>query len=1424
MTTQIIWTALPNGFDASYFYFSVFVSHRLSSGSTLAAFPLGPSSPDPTISTNWASSVASGFEMQVSFGGGFVPAERLLSGYPGFWADLDPSVWTAIFPSTTPVDDYAAMIAPTKPSSRAVRTYSAAAIVRQHEALYANAIANSGADYPSVSALPASDFVTALGGFPGLLAALSGPNAFGGVQPAWGAVNHPQHAQFVGAIVNHYAAMGATAQAQDIALQHYFAYRFYRRSTASQYGVRNAAAVTTVPAPTATFHKLVGMLGDHPTLLRKLGLVLDYRVSRGNIPGGPIGPGSSGALRVQALWGGSGSTDNQFPLTYYGVTSDGFFAQESPAAGDILNGFLVLSTSNAYSVAQMDPDGASQKMIAYGISASGSTFLETGPPIQRPTAERNATESLPARRTGGLTVLKEGRAKALTSSVANGDPTDGPFARIDTQNTNLGVTPVYLNSADVCRGYRIDVWDASGPVGPGGTRSWRSLCQRTGSDLVVNGPTLALPPSDAEGLVKAASASRGDPGSDPTEQNTLYIHEAVFGWDGWSLCARRPGRAIAYQEGDANQHVVDSMGHPLIGFLPNHAPAGYPLVSNYAVTPQSLPRLRFGRTYYFRARTVDLAGNGLPLSYLGGVDPSTLATSPASPPATFLRYEPVAAPALVLLRALGLGESLESLVIRSNPAPVDDLSKVPLGGNATAYATANGLLDHCDRHVAPPKTSQIMAETHGMLDQLAALAAYRVCAKESGTFFDSQVFNVITGLLENLPAGELAFVPPPGPTTPGDPPASGQYVLHTLDTLTMPYLPDPLADGLALKFAGTPIPPLDPTLSAQTVLSYVVDSPGWPRVHAARLVVQESGTASITYVTTPSPATLTVGLPPATIVVVRSSTSPSPALVSATAVASTLAGDPAGTAVALRGGNWLLSPYRELTLVHAVQRPLLIPTFVNLSATRDTEGQTFVILEGKIQNDPRSTGHLDIYAAWTDPIDDPANPDGPQMSAHTGHAFQLTVAYTDVAPTSIQPDLSACANTPGCAVPPTKRHEFGDTKHRWVTYSADATTRYREHFPLKVTSDLSQITTKGVTQILNILSSRRPDPMNVLYAVPTFKWSTSSDQSTVTRTGRGIRVYFDRPWYSSGDDELVGVLLAPGGSDPTLTKYTSEWGRDPVWSSSSPPTPLAPEHFTNRIVDTPQPSGYTPNPPPPLSVGPYPLAEDPSLPPANVVAFKPEFNRDRRLWFIDIEMDPGDSYFPFVRLALCRYQPHAIGSGALSLSRVVRTEFLQLVPDRTAAISYGSGMLNVTVTGVGAYNQLAEQAHLLSFASPRSGALMSSALGGGNQPPSQLPDSSGGGHRLTAQVQERPSMSNNDLLWDAGGNDEVELFAYAETGGVMWAANVSLPKATAGLEYRLLVRERERHAADSDTAAGDVSGIHFGERLVYAAAFPLTLM
>ena len=87
----------------------------------------------------------------------------------------------------------------------------------------------------------------------------------------------------------------------------------------------------------------------------------------------------------------------------------------------------------------------------------------------------------------------------------------------------------------------------------------------------------------------------------------------------------------------------------------------------------------------------------------------------------------------------------------------------------------------------------------------------------------------------------------------------------------------------------------------------------------------------------------------------------------------------------------------------------------------------------------------------------------------------------------------------------------------------------------------------------------------------------------------------------------------------------TEWGSDPVWESELPELPPT-------VADFPRHAGYASG-----------LTLD-ELPPelaVVVAAHDVHFDPDRKLWYCDIEIDPGDTYFPFVRLALARYQAHS---------------------------------------------------------------------------------------------------------------------------------------------------------------------------------------
>ena len=148
--------------------------------------------------------------------------------------------------------------------------------------------------------------------------------------------------------------------------------------------------------------------------------------------------------------------------------------------------------------------------------------------------------------------------------------------------------------------------------------------------------------------------------------------------------------------------------------VPNKAlPELFPFQTSFQVVPGALPLLRYGTTYRLRAHAVNLAGNSVPPES----EDSTLAT----PPHPYLRFEPLPSPVLILRDWVTEGESLERMVIRSNyDVSAADYVQLPMVQQVIAGQGYHYKPDN-ERHVAPPKTLQLMAELHGMFD--AAMGA-----------------------------------------------------------------------------------------------------------------------------------------------------------------------------------------------------------------------------------------------------------------------------------------------------------------------------------------------------------------------------------------------------------------------------------------------------------------------------------------------------------------------------------------------------------------------------------------------------------------------------------------------------------------------------------------------------------------------------
>ncbi len=1335
----VMWTALPNGVTVTR-------AGTILKLSVFVSPRLQTDKTSPTLSLftdflDWPGtlfSAAAGASFSVQFG--------TLKAVPATRTSPSPrsDLWKALFPDTSLVESYA----PVSYKNKAIQSYPAKNIQSFLKQQYVSLAATSGQEFPSADALVKDT------------GAPFNPLAF--------SLRDSNEKSLTSSLMqeldkNKYLTQGNIADPSTLAKSFIQAKLFHQPFSAT---------MVKISSPSIDFHRMISSLGDYPVLLKSLGLVFDLEV--------PLQIVGDTTVQVLVNWKSRDSSvttvntpnDNQRLDTRCRISTSAFYALPRANSPELADGMLPFEDTDRYEVVRIDPDGAALKTLAFASNLGMARTL-------RKTDDTPETSSVPSLRSGGLSVARVNRAQQSHAT----------FVRQDVLNLNMtNNTNITLDAEDITRGFTIDVWDSL-------SSRWHSLCQRTGTYEFTRTTPSILEKADDEGWVSAGMTSAADGSSDILRQG-----ESLFRWCGWSLAAPRPGK------------TMDADGNP--------APPGTEIDPNFKLAVHfkpkatSLPRLRFGVTYRMRARAVDLAGNRLAID-----DKALGSDSHATKPLVYGRFEPVPPPAVVMRNRRTEGESVERLVIRSNY-------------NQAIEAVT-------ERHIVPPKTSQTQAEEHQLFDntansQVDANAYKLIISKEDGT---------ITGQ--------------PDPDNYNRP-----YV--NADNLELPYLPDVLSRGAALRnLPGTSAP-------------YLFDfgySAGarWPDALPFRLVLGESDTASVK--PDSSKHILQVLLPKAELVQVRLSSfmtkdgAMQMGLIQ-WIIESGLS-EAAVRTLAAQGLHWMLTPYRVLTLVHAVRQPLITPEFsAQLGRVRGV-GQTFAeIYDRQMTVHRKSTIKLDITASWDETID-PLGEAAPRVIHGKARPYEFPV------PLPGEPAEEQSLYVHG-------NHEFGDTKHRDVTYSAIATTRFSEYFlqrrkdvrlkgkdtftldakgvvvgseavrladntanykcydsthktgdyvvdyvngtirrtdpsesasaiPENVYLEVTYLVppiTREMTQpkTLNILSAARPAAPRVLYIVPTFTWQMntgSTDKKVVSsqRTG-GIRIYLDRPWYTSGDGQLLGAIIWPGSTSNFLINqslpervkpYITQWGLDPV--------------FQSQAADASPSLAAFPLSKPEYQAAGLVLEEVPDEKvKVNVAGHAVAYNSERRLWYCDMDIDAGQSYFPFVRLALAAYQPNSLsgaitgtgtiilpGSDNVHLSRVVLADFVQLTPNHYASITRNDSnplLRHVSLTGR-SYQMFNGQSGPgvveISLEKQRAGL---------------KPEEAG------ELVWEPVTLSDKSSAVTLGHN----LVETDKTGNTTWTGDITLPDGTH--TYRLLVKEFEHY-----NEPGEIPVVR--RRLVYADAIEL---
>jgi hypothetical protein len=1153
----------------------------------------------------------------------------------------------------------------------------------------------------------------------------------------------------------------------------------------------HARPLPTTPADfarTLDFHKALTALASYPALMRALGLVFDVTLPASLAATSPVSSGAGyrtlAVTKVTAGWSWHIKPTFSLPSTSYVRNARSFeAAPATPASAaakgnfepsDVADGYLAL-TPGLFGLVDVDLDGALLKAMSLADNVAAVSDPST------------VGQVLPSLRSGGVSLLANGRAQELLRSIRD----NTAFLKAETS----GTFPRPFTARDLTRGYRLDIWSSL-------DRTWRSLHRRNG--VYAFGPDggLVLHTEDEEGFTQlgvaqpmpdpkrkkdeiASAAGVPQPGTD------LYLHERVARWNGWSLSAPRPARPINRSPNPNRAADPDpTENEPITPFK---------MKATFSAFPGSLPRLRFGARYRLRVRAVDLAGNS---RLLRDAVPRRF-VAPRGAPLPFLRFEPVGPPVILLRERPGRGGSLLNMVIRSyNSSPALDSARTE---------------EVDQRHIAPPKADVLMVEHHGKFDD-----AQGRMRGDKATY-------------ELIVARDRGAFPKVG-NTPIDPAAQA----------VTPYFPDPLARGVAFTdLPNTPtdttgrlaggrlryrvLPDVEPRPGSVTLIDF---SAPWPNSQPLRL--QLAGSSAAPQWNNGERA-LSVFLPKAAVLQVPVSCYLAPGDLELmgvwdwmrawfeTAETVTMAEPDAGvdvveltnmrgllTRLVLEGGHPMITPAQTLTLVHAVQQPLGEPAWELLPVTHDPASPVVVaalrnafspitawrslashhaVLLGGLHINGASTTRLDLNAQWTEYLDDLSEP-GPTTRTATAHvdtielktleagmipadglATRYVASYipqTDTLWFAAPFDALQGVESPFQVAAPV--HNFDDTKHRRVRYQAVATSRFVEYFP----QEGLDFTRTSAPLVVDVPSSARPAAPDILYVVPTFGWERqeSTNVKTEYRQGNGLRIYLNRPWYSSGVGELAGVLLWPQAQpyptdaqrDQYKTLFT-QWGLDPIWASG--PIEIVPSAGDFTLATN-------------FAQG---LTLENSTLTVDVAGHQVGFDPQRHLWYCDIALNVPSAYAPFIRIALARYQPHSIAG--TELSQVVLTDYAQLAPDRSAALT-------------------------VSPASPQTGRLW---VGG-------LAPSGPTRSFITVTAERRDPTINSDLGWKAAPSAEVRVIegspAPSDPQSVLWEGSIVFAAAPPPGRYRVVIREYELY--ETDPLSGDISGgPTYGERLIYAS-------
>lgn len=272
----------------------------------------------------------------------------------------------------------------------------------------------------------------------------------------------------------------------------------------------------------------------------------------------------------------------------------------------------------------------------------------------------------------------------------------------------------------------------------------------------------------------------------------------------------------------------------------------------------------------------------------------------------------------------------------------------------------------------------------------------------------------------------------------------------------------------------------------------------------------------------------------------------------------------------------------------------------------------------------------------------------------------------------------------------------------------------------------------------------------------------------------------------SGTAFLQDADLGPGG------QWVTRWGADPILSLGEVDGwLLSKDNFPH--VEVQDPKTYFEQAPDKISAKAVlvenvlmPVPVDADAQPStdadpvggfmavSLVTYAPRFDPEQEHWYVDLDISPCGSVYPFVRLGFVRYQPNA--PRALQVSEPV-VDWVRIMPERT-------------VSAVAARKKVSQQEKIVVTATVR-GAFSQPAPKGAN-----ITQSTEGFPQMEFVLLRREAPQDGELLGPEGKYCEAQILAPSCSNGCMsWEASFTVPSADYGLKderWTVYVEEADR--------------------------------